>query len=558
MKTPRLSGRNLRALRMLVDQKPVAKIAREQALREHGMHRILERPWTDRQHIDELHTPVIGAPARHFGASDTRLPEPANAGNGRTTSAELHAAYLSGAVRPSEILQRVRDIYTSGAFGPALHSPCISHDWDTAFAEAAASDARYAKGRPASPVDGIPTVIKDHHSYAGLPNWAGTCWNDAPASEDSFLVKKLRRSGAIIYGKSHATEWGMQPTGYNPHWLMPHNTYDENAAAGGSSTGTGVAVSLGLAPFGAGSDGGGSIRIPATLNGVFGIKPTYARIGRTGDFWRYSSVAHNGPLGVSTADLVESLAATGAQPDPDDVLSQFAPRVKGLADTWRSALGRGIKGARIGIYENAFADSDPAIADANMTALRALEADGATLVPLDIPTADLASALGVMVIGVETMGMLTDVEDQWAESTGDDMRVLLSVLGQISARDYFIAARTRAGLRRHFAQTIADVDLIAMPAVASTAPPFAPAEDRTAIYDSEATSQLTRLAFLGNLTGVPAGSVPIGLHQGLPVGLQFLGDAWDEASVLAAMAHCERLQLTQVQRPPVVHRLLNI
>jgi aspartyl-tRNA(Asn)/glutamyl-tRNA(Gln) amidotransferase subunit A len=558
MKTPRLAGRSLRAARQLLDKKPFAKLARQQGLREHGMDRILDRPWTDRQHIDEIHTPIVGAPPRSFGEADSSLPAPDGAGNGRTTSAELHAAYVAGTVKPSEVLQRVRDIYANATFGPATHSPCISHDWDTAFAEAAASDARYAKGKPASPVDGVPTVIKDHHSYAGLPNWAGTCWNSEPAAEDAFVVQKLRKSGALIYGKSHATEWGMQPTGYNPHWLMPHNTYDETFAAGGSSTGTGVAVSLGLSPFGAGSDGGGSIRIPATLNGVFGFKPTYTRIGRSGDFWRYSSVAHNGPLGVSTADLVESLAATGTEHDPDDRLSHFAPRVKGLADSWRSALGRGLKGARIGVYDKAFQDSDPAIAGLCMTALKELEADGAKLVSLDIPMADLASALGVMVIGVETMGMLSDVEANYAEQTGDDMRLILDVLGQISARDYFIAARTRAGLRRHFAESMAQVDLIAMPAVACTAPPFALSEDRTAIYDNEATGQLTRLAFLGNLTGAPAGSVPVGLVRGLPVGLQFMGDAWDEASVFAAMAHCERLQLTQIQRPPVVHKLLNL
>jgi aspartyl-tRNA(Asn)/glutamyl-tRNA(Gln) amidotransferase subunit A len=557
MKTPVLKGRALAIARKATSQPAIARAAHIQAGTTHGLRRIHQQPWSDRQHLDEWPIPITGAPPRQFGA-DTPLGAPADVGNGRTTTAQLHQAFLAGDVTPVDIIGRLSAIHDQKLFGPATHDPCITLRWEQAFIEAERSTERYRRKSPLSPVDGMPTVIKDHHAIAGLPCWAGTSWNRDPATADSWIVRALRDNGAIVYGKTHATEWGMQPTGYNPHWLMPHNVYNANRAAGGSSTGTGVAVSLGLVPFGAGSDGGGSIRIPATLNGVFGIKPTFQRVGRTGDFWRYSSVAHNGPLACCTADLVESLIATGATPDPDDDIAGLAPHSPDLASTWRAALGRGIRGARIGVYRHAFAECEPAIAQSCMTALRALERDGAVLIDIDIPLADLSAAMGVMVIGTETMGMLTDVEEHQGEATGDDIRLLLNVLGQVSARDYFIAQRTRAQLRRNLAHALSSLDLIAMPAVACVAPPFDLKDDRVAIYDDQAINDLTRMAFLANLTGIPAGSVPTGMVGGLPCGLQFMGDAWDEASVFAAMAHCERTGVTSIPRPPLLHRLLDV
>ncbi|MGM0559375.1 MAG: amidase [Myxococcota bacterium] len=549
---PRLKGAPLRQLRRLIETEPFRTIAKAKTRRDYQVDELMALPVEAREFFDEHPEPVVGAEPRDWGDADYGVPRPSGH---RETASDLARAFRDGDTDPVEVLERILARENNSDFGDSVYSPFVSVGEQRARAAAEASRERWRSGEPLGPLDGVPVPIKDHHHMRGLPTRSGTAFMNERPEVDSIAVQRLEAAGAVVYGKTHVTEWGMQPTGFNPNFKMPRNVYSSEHAAGGSSTGTATAVALGFSPVGLGSDGGGSIRIPSALNGLFGIKPSFLRIGRTGDAWSTSTVSHNGPIGQSVADLVEFLAATGAQPDPDDYATQYAPQVSDLADQWRAALGRGIEGARIGLWSWAWEQADPEIAAICREALAELERDGAELVDLDIPFSEYHQSLGVLAIGVEAVGLLHDAVHYFGEESSEDLRLIMAALSTIDARDYMIARRTRAGLRRSLANAIRTVDLIAMPTVNMTAPTYSLAEDGQSIYDEHATTQLCRFAFLGNITGLPAGSVPVGMKDGLPVGLQFMGDAWDEASVFAAMAHCERMGIAELAKPVSYQRL---
>jgi aspartyl-tRNA(Asn)/glutamyl-tRNA(Gln) amidotransferase subunit A len=478
------------------------------------------------------------------------LPVPSMSGMSR-----LREAFGSGADTPVDALERVLLRAAGSNFGNATHSPFVAVDPKPARAAALASAARWKKGETIGRLDGIPVPVKDELHMVGLPTRGGTTYLDAPAATDAHLVRQLRAAGAIVFGKTHATEWGLNACGVSEHFDVPRNVWRNDRGAGGSSTGSAVAVALGFCPAAIGSDGGGSIRIPSSLNGILGIKPTFIRIGRTGNPWGSGTMAHLGPIGRSTEDLVDLLeAATG--PDPDDPTTLYTPADATGPAEWRNALGRGVKGCRIGVLRAEWQDASPGIARSTEQALVALERDGAVLVDVHIPLAAHAPAVGALTICCETLANLSDDLHASGHRMGDELRMVLTLMTLITARDLLLAARTRAALRRQAAAVLKDVHLLAMPTTARTAPPYALSESRKGILDTASAAAMTRFAFFANLTGLPTGTIPVGFDDGLPVGLQLTGDAWDEASVFAVMAHAERLGIADLPKPPGFEELV--
>jgi len=424
---------------------------------------------------------------------------------------------------------------------------------DVARTEAAEATARHREGKTRGPLDGVPCVIKEEMAIRGFPWSFGTHLYDGKKSEnDSTVVARLRAKGAIVIGMTAMTEFGMTPTGINPKRPMPRNPHASDCVAGGSSTGTGVSVSTGLVPFGMGADGGGSIRIPAAMTGVFGIKPTWGRISR--ESASGGTVAHLGPLATSSLDLARVLEVTSGS-DPKDDETRGAPPL--VAGQFTRAIGRGVRGLRIGIEESEWRDADAAVARAGREALRILEKEGAVLVPVQIPMARYAAAIGYVSIAVEARAILFE---EWRDHAGElthDLQVTFATLDTLTAPELLDSQRLRAGLRREVAGVLGDVDLLALPTTASTAPRVSDAEFAGGMLDARVIEGLCRYAFIGNLTGLPAGSAPVGLDDaGLPIGLQLVGDAWDEATVLAAMAHLERVGAARVVRPKVAVDIL--
>jgi aspartyl-tRNA(Asn)/glutamyl-tRNA(Gln) amidotransferase subunit A len=484
---------------------------------------------------------------------DARLPLPSTS-SWAGTSESFARAYADGATTPREVMERVFEAARELAARTPSMGPLLDSAAAAATIEAEAATARWKAKRPHGPLDGVPFAVKEQTAVRGLPRRSGAPYSDgSPQREDATCVARLRDRGAIPIGTTPMTEWGMTPIGFNPHRVMPRNPHATDCTGGGSSTGSGVAVATGLVPLALGVDGGGSIRIPSALNGVFGIKPTWGRVSRHGDS-STGSVAHVGPIASSTLDLARSLDVMGP-PDPGDAQTSFAPPLP--HGSLERALSRGVKGLRIGIEEREWRDATRVVAKACEDAVEALERAGAKIVHVQIPLARFAPAIGYVTIGLEACAALRAEWRDHADEMSKDLQVSFSALQTLSAVDFLDACRLRAGLRRQAQAAFADVDLLALPTTAMTAPSVTDAEMASGFVDASAIDALCRFAFLANLTGLPAGSAPVGHDpRGLPIGFQLVGDAWDEATVLAAMAHLERLGVAKAERPIVAVDIL--
>ncbi len=302
-----------------------------------------------------------------------------------------------------------------------------------------------------------------------------------------------------------------------------------------------MAVATGVTPASLGCDGGGSIRIPAALCGVFGLKPTFGRIPAVGmGLPGALSVVHLGPLSVSTSELA-SFVELCAGADAGDPISELAPAFQ--PDELTCALGRGVRGLRIGIDEAEWARADSELAAPCHDALAALEKAGAELVPVHIPTAEHAAAIGYLTIGIEAFAAMSELRRRHMDAMGPDVQMFLSGMETFQARRLHrratpaprLAARCRSSLARSRLASAADHR-----------------QERSASHRRRSTQRLRRraaarryvpLRVLGQSHRAPRRERPpsAAIRDGMPVGLQLIGDAWDEACVLQAAAALERL-----------------
>lgn len=538
----RLSGHPLALAVRALRSPQVAAFGADILRRELGMNSLPELI-EGNERLEPSPTPRAGRPPRVFPDTLDAPTSPSWA----ATSRSLAEAYLEGRTTPAEILERM----LLEADRLAQRQPLLRCIWtrdETGSVEAArASSERYARRGPKGPLDGVPVLLKEQIAVRGLPRRMGhELPSPAPMQYDSSLVARLRNAGALVVGHTAMTELGMSPIGVNPNRPPLRNPHHVERAAGGSSTGAGIAAALGLTPVSVGADGGGSIRIPAAICGVFGLKPSFGRVSRKGSAFS-GSLDHLGPLGPSTRDLALFLDAV-AGPDPDDPLTQAAPQPEA---PFERAVHWDVRGLRLGVDEREFRDADPAVARACETALKALEASGVHLVDVTIPLAPHALAMGALTIAAETYATSSRAFAENRDAFGLDVQAFLLLAAQLGAREYLWAQALRERLRLQMVQVFKEVDALALPATAKTGLRLTDSDDRTGRLDAHGVRAMCRYTFLANLTGLPAGTVPVGLDpEGLPMGLQIVGDAWGEATVLAVMAQLERIGAGRLLRPP--------
>lgn len=456
----------------------------------------------------------------------------------------LHDLLKRRELTPLQLTERsLSACRTLGARRPSL-GPMFAFDEEHALKAAQESTIRYQKGASLGPLDGIPVGVKEELDIAGLKTMLGTSWRQCePATKDATAVARLRQRGAVVMGHTAMTEYGMTPLGFNPHRTMPRNPHDPSRSPGGSSSGSGVGVCAGAFPLAIGGDGGGSIRIPSSLCGVFGLKPTFGYVSRTGDPFG-GSVAHVGPMGASSVDLARFMDAVAGL-DEDDALTTHAPSF--AEGDFTLALERGVKGLRIGVVEAMMAEADDDVARRCREALDALLREGAILVPVKMPLTDHSLAVGCLTIGMEFLAGLRDVAAD--APFGADSRFLANMLAQMKSDDYIDAQRVRASIRSEAAAVLRDVDVLALPSTFTTAPKVSDL-DMKGFLEAPLLRAMCKPVFLGNLAGLPAASIPVGRDgQDLPVGLQIVGDAWDDQTVLQVAGHLERLGVARAERP---------
>jgi aspartyl-tRNA(Asn)/glutamyl-tRNA(Gln) amidotransferase subunit A len=540
--SPRLSGFALDAAARLVRSR-IGSIALSSMFRkELKVDDLRQLPQSLRGPLPLDARPIAARPPRALPDAGLAAPRAPWSGS----SASIADDYRAKRTTPLEVVERALRAARSLATRSPSVGPLMAYADEAARAEARAATERWRAGNPLGPLDGVPTAIKEELSVRGFPWSRGTDIGDpAPRTEDATVAARLRASGAVCLGVTPMTEYGLTPTGINAKRVMPRNPHSTSCIAGGSSTGSGVAVATGLVPFAIGADGGGSIRIPAALNGVFGLKATWGRLSRHGG--SAGSVAHVGPLASSVLDLARVIDAVAGF-DPLDAETRDSPPPGGL----ERAIGRGVRGLTIGVLEDEFADATPEVGKAGLAALAALEKEGARLVRVATPLARAAPAIGYVTIATEARAILAQEWREHGEDLTPDLQLTFTTLDALTAPELLDAQRLRAGLRRDVARLFEEVDLLALPTTVATAARVTDAEMKSGLVDTQLLDGLCRFAFLATLTGLPAGSAPVALdHDRLPIGLQLIGDAWDEATVLAAMAHLERIEAARVSRPLV-------
>jgi len=443
------------------------------------------------------------------------------------TVADFAAAYRSGAADPVAVAEKVLGAMEQADAGDPAMRIMIAVDRDDVLAQARASAARHAAGEPLGPFDGVPVAVKDELFQVPFPTTVGTRFlGTEPATEDATLVARMRAAGAVLIGKANMHEIGIGVTGLNPHHGIARNPYDPGHHTGGSSSGAAAAVAAGFCPVSLGADGGGSIREPASLCGVVGLKATYGRMSEHGVYPLCWSVGHVGPLGATARDVAAAYAVL-AGPDPEDPNSVDQPQpIADLADG-------DLDGVVLGVFTPWFEDADPDVVAACRSTLDALCARGATVEEVELPDLELARVAHLVSIASE---MLASMEPYLAEHRGDfglDVRTNLALAGSLTSSDYVRAQRARTRVSGHFDRVLSRVHAIVTPSTGCTAPAIPPDALPHGVSDLPVLSSLMRYMFPANLTGLPAISFPAGYDAaGLPVGLQAIGRAWDEQLLL--------------------------
>jgi aspartyl-tRNA(Asn)/glutamyl-tRNA(Gln) amidotransferase subunit A len=398
--------------------------------------------------------------------------------------------------------------------------------FETARFEADAADKRTADAALRGPLDGRIVSMKDLFDVAGEPTLAGSIIRQtaAPATIDAVVVERLRAAGAIIIGKTIMTEFAFTAVGLNPHYPVAGNAVDPRRIAGGSSTGAGISVAEGTSEISIGSDTGGSVRIPAALNGVAGFKPTARRIPLQGAFPLSPSLDSIGPLARSVSDcaVADSIMAGEAVGLPEPV---------------------SLNGLRIGVPRSQLLDSlEKPVAHGFDETLKACEKAGALIIECSID--DLIDAMA----DATSVGSIAGIEGSrvhasWLhdETLDVDQRVRRPLLRRLSVSesDYISVMQKRQALVRQMDERIGNFDLFAMPTVPIVAPLIAPVMDDDAFY-KETESQLLRYTQIANQFDLTAISLPMPGMQ-LPAGLMLIAQHGADRRLLAMALSVEQL-----------------
>ncbi len=403
-----------------------------------------------------------------------------------------------------------------------------------AFITVTADDARRRaraidSGRIRSTLAGAPIALKDLFDVAGVPTTAGSglMATNVP-SADSAVAAAVFAAGAVNVGKTNLHEWAFGVTTDNPHFGPTRNPWALERIPGGSSGGSAAAVVAGEIFGSIGSDTGGSIRIPASLCGIVGLKPTYGRVSLRGAIPLAWSLDHAGPMARTVRDAALLLQVTAGY-DAADAVSVDVPVPDYLAE-----IDDGVRGLRIGVVTGPFmtrlAHADRATADvaaAVRAAADVLAGEGARLEEAELPRSDELQTTQLFVIGAEAGAFHKDRLAAHRDGYGADVARRIDMGLTRTGTEYALARRTKDELRRAYAMVLDEWDAILLPTTPTTAP-LRDGEDAVA-----AAARLTVYTSPFNLTGLPAISIPCGFDtSGLPIGLQLVARPWAEARLL--------------------------
>jgi aspartyl-tRNA(Asn)/glutamyl-tRNA(Gln) amidotransferase subunit A len=398
------------------------------------------------------------------------------------------------------------------------------------------------KSATANALRGIPIAVKDLFETAGVRTTIGSkFFADHIPEQDAFVVDKLKQAGAIVMGKTNTHEIALGITGNNPHYGTARNPWNITRIPGGSSSGSAIAVATGMALGALGTDTGGSIRIPASLCGVVGFKPTFGRVSLRGVFPLSWNLDHVGPLAncVRDAALLLQLIAVYDAADPASV--------KMLTGDYLGHLMDDMKGRKIALGIGEFIEtSDPEVVKSIRQAANVFESFGCKVQEENVDWLREAALANKIMTQSDGAAVHRDRLKEHPEMFGEDIRRRLEEGAKTTSTEYILARRTQAEVRKRFELFFETYDFLLTPTTPITAPTI---EGHDAV---EQAGRLTRFTAPFNLAGLPALSLPCGFSkEGLPIGLQIIARAWGDFKVLNAGYAFEQATEWHKQRPVI-------
>lgn len=421
------------------------------------------------------------------------------------------------------------------------------HSFITLLREEALADARLAeaeilRGEYKGPLHGIPFALKDLYDTAGIRTTAGSRVDfDRVPSQDATTTSRLKDAGGILLGKLAMHEFALGGPDFTTPFPPARNPWNLDHVTGGSSSGSGSAVASGQCMGALGSCTGGSIRGPASLCGIVGIKATYGRVSRAGVVTLSWSQDHCGPMTWTVEDAAYMLQAIAGY-DPKDPTTSAAP-----VPNYSQSLREDIKGITIGVPRHFFFANSPEVNQEVVATvekgLEVMQGLGANIVEVNIPSLDYVRAANTIIMLSEAFAFHEKNLKSRPQEFGEMVRARFRIGGLFNASDYVQAQRVRKLVKREFAQVHQQVDVLITPTMTQPAAAFEG-------YD--ATSTIAGRSFTApfNLTGLPAISVPCGFTAaGLPVGMQISGKPFDEPGIFR-VAYAYQQQARWFERRP--------
>jgi len=460
---------------------------------------------------------------------------------------ELRRMIGTKEVSPVEVVRAYLERITS--LDGTLHA-FITVCADRALEAARAAEAQLMAGGATGLLHGIPIGLKDLFGTRGIRTTGGSrILGESVPDTDASVVTRLVDAGAIVLGKLNMHEFAYGPEGLNEHYGHARNPWDagETRIAGGSSSGSGVAVAAALCSGALGSDTGGSIRIPASLCGITGLKPTYGRVSRAGALPLSWSLDHVGPMTRTAADcalLMRSLAGY----DAADASSSVLP-----VPDYTGALSGSVKGLRIGILREAFGDAAaPEVRAAVEQAAAQFQALGATVDEARLEDAGHVAAAALAIVAAEALAYHAEWLRTRAAEYQPDVRERLRMGAFVSGVAYVRAQQFRTRLRDAVDALLARRDVLLAPATPMAAPRLGEREVAIDGKTIDVRSSLLRFTRPFNLSGHPVCTLPCGFTaDGLPIGMQVVGRPFDEATVLRAADVYQGATDWHTRRPPL-------
>ncbi len=420
---------------------------------------------------------------------------------------------------------------------------------DQALTEARAAQDAVQRGDPVGPLHGIPISIKDLEMTKGIPTTVGSAlFKDHTPEIDSVVVERVRQAGAIILGKTNTPEFGLSGTTENKLGSACRNPWNTDHTSGGSSGGAGAALAAGLCTLATGSDGGGSIRIPASFNGVFGIKPSQGRVPRYGGYGRPSAnhFSQSGPMSRTVADTALLLRVL-AGPDSRDPTS-----MRQTPPDFSTGLTAGVRGMRIGWSADfGYAAVDPEVAKITEQAAGVFQGLGAQVEDARLEIEDPFPAFWD-VFATASYTSYGHMIDQHRDDFTDYGLMALEHGVSVTGADLSRALLRVDVLKRQFETLFDNYDLLVTPTMAVPAFPIEQRPTEIGGKPVEPFWGFLPFTYPINMTGQTASSVPCGYSSGgMPIGLHIVGPHGAEAKVLQASAAFEQARPWADKRPPV-------